>query len=165
MSKDPTLTKIAVPAKRCKTSKVLLLCCLRFAGLISPMGGSVTVLALIGGVVAVADPALAAQPTQVFGPGKVNCQRLAGKQADCLLSALRITRDSRDEATFSINALPTKERTLFRKWCLHASDECVVTVEGQRESAQATRLSVVSSLHWTRPSAPKDQAAAQAMAR
>ena len=104
-----------------------------------------------------AGPAAAAE---TFGPGKVSCQILVGEQADCLLSASRITRDNKNEASFSLTALPPDERALFRKWCLHPADECIVTIQGQRASPQATRLATVTSLRWRRPRAPKNQAAA-----
>jgi len=107
-----------------------------------------------------AAPAAAAPAVETFGPGKVSCQVLAGEQVDCLLSASRITAGSRNEASFSLTALPPGERALFRKWCLHPADECTVTIQGQREAPQATRLATVTSLRWMRPRAPRDQAAA-----
>lgn len=104
-----------------------------------------------------AGPAAAAE---TFGPGKVSCQILDGKQADCLLSASRITGGNGNEASFSLTALPPGERAPFRKWCLHPADECIVTIQGQRESPRATRLATVTSLQWRRPRAPRNQAAA-----
>jgi hypothetical protein len=104
--------------------------------------------------------AMAAPAVETFGPGKVSCQVLFGDQVDCLLSASRITGNNRNEASFSLTTLPLAERVLFRKWCLHSSDECIVTIQGQRESPQATRLATMTSLQWTRPRAPRNQAAA-----
>lgn len=104
--------------------------------------------------------ATAAPVTETFGPGEVNCQVLSGDQADCLLSASRVTGNDRNEASFSLTAVPPDQQALFRKWCLHPADECVVTIEGQRESPKATRLATVTSLQWRRPRAPRDQAAA-----
>ena len=105
-------------------------------------------------------PATAAPAVETFGPGSVDCQVVVGDQADCLLSASRITGSNSNEASFSLAALPSGERELFRKWCLHPADECTVTIQGQRESLQATQLTMVISLQWTRPQAPRDQAAA-----
>jgi len=107
-----------------------------------------------------AAPATAAPPAETFGPGKVSCQILVGEQVDCLLSASRITRDNRNEASFSLTALPPGERALFRKWCLKPADECTVTIQGRREAPQSTRLATVTSLQWRRPRPPRDQAAA-----
>jgi hypothetical protein len=42
--------------------------------------------------------AVAASPAETFGPGKVSCQPSGGGQADCLLSASRITRALRNKA-------------------------------------------------------------------
>ncbi len=108
-------------------------------------------------------PAMAAQPVQTFGPGKVSCQRLSGNQSDCLLSASRITSYGPNEASFAITDLPAAERALFSKWCLHDTDYCIVTIKGQKQSPQTTRLSSVQSLHWTRSDAPLNQAAARAL--
>jgi hypothetical protein len=113
------------------------------------------VLCLLG-----AGPAMATAAVETFGPGMVSCQILDGDQADCLLSASRITGGNGDEASFSLTALPPGEQASFRKWCLHPADECTVTIQGQRESPQATRLATVTSLQWRRPRAPRDQAAA-----
>ena len=107
-----------------------------------------------------AAPAVAAAET--FGPGRVSCQILDGDQADCLLSSSRITAGGRNEASFSLAVLAPGPRELFRKWCLHAADECIVTLVGERGSQQATRLSTVTSLQWRRPRAPRDQAEAAA---
>jgi len=79
---------------------------------------------------------------------------------DCLLSVSRITAGNRNEASFSLTVLPPGQRALFRKWCLHPADECTVTIQGQREAPQATRLATVTSLQWRRPRAPRNQAAA-----
>ncbi len=127
--------------------------------------GSATLIRLrpvlpLGFCLMCAAPATAAPAAETFGPGKVSCQILVGEQADCLLSASRVTGSNRNEASFSLNTLPPGERVLFRKWCLHPADECIVTIKGQRESPQATRLATVTSLQWRRPRAPRDQAAA-----
>ena len=116
-------------------------------------------LPLIAGLFCAA-PAMAAAET--FGPGKVSCQILVNEQSDCLLSASRITADNRNEASFSLTDLAPGPRTLFSKWCLHPVDECTVTIVGERESPQATRLSTITSLKWQRPRAPLDQDAAAA---
>ena len=105
-------------------------------------------------------PATAAPTAETFGPGKVSCQALAGGRADCLLSASRITRGNRNEASFSLTALPPGQREQFRKWCLHPADGCIVTLQGRRVSPQANRLSTVTSLQWRRPRAPKNEAGA-----
>lgn len=101
-----------------------------------------------------------APAAETFGPGRVSCQILVGEQVDCLLSASRITGGNRNEASFSLTALPPGERALFRKWCLNPADECIVTIQGRREAPQAIRLATVTSLRWRRPLAPMDQAAA-----
>ena len=105
-------------------------------------------------------PAMAAPAVETFGPGSVDCQVVAGGQADCLLSASRVTGGNDNEASFSLTLLPASEREPFRRWCLHQDDECTVTIQGQRASPQATRLDTVTSLQWTRPQVPRDQAAA-----
>lgn len=110
-----------------------------------------------------ANPASAdavAQPSQTFGPGKVSCQLLGKDDTDCLLSSSRITSGPGNEASFSLETLPPGARALFRKWCLQLADECTVTIQGQRESRQATRLATVTSLRWQRPLAPKNETAA-----
>ena len=116
-------------------------------------------LPLVAGLLCSA-PAMAAAET--FGPGLVSCQIVVGDRTDCLLSASRITADNRNEASFSLTDLAPGPRELFSKWCLHPGDECTVTVAGERESPQATRLSTVTSLKWQRPQAPLDQDAAAA---
>ncbi len=117
------------------------------------------VLCLVACLICTA-PAAAAPATETFGPGEVSCQIVVQEQVDCLLSASRITHDNRNEASFSLTALPPGERASFRKWCLHPTDECIVTIQGQREAPQATRLATVTSLQWSRPRAPRNQAAA-----
>jgi ribose 5-phosphate isomerase A len=105
-------------------------------------------------------PAVAASPAETFGPGKVSCQALGGGQADCLLSASRITNGNRNETSFSLATLPPRQRAQFRKWCLHPSDECTATIQGRREFPQASRLATVTALQWHRPRAPRNEAAA-----
>ena len=118
-----------------------------------------SVLLLMAGVL-YAGPVMAAPET--FGPGLVNCQAVVNGHTDCLLSASRITAGNRNEASFGLSAVAAGPRELFRKWCLHPADECIVTVVGERGSPQATRLSTVTSLKWHRPQAPRDQDAAAA---
>ena len=125
-------------------------------------GGAVSVLLLVAGLAFQSGQAVAAPAVQTFGPGQVNCQALTGTRVDCLLTASRVTRDNRNVATFSVTALPPNEQAPFSKWCLTTADECTVTVTGRRDSPQATRLSTVTSVRWTRLSAPVDQAAARA---
>ena len=120
------------------------------------------VLLLLAGLAVQTRHDAAAEAVQTFGPGQVNCQALSGTRVDCLLSANRMTRDNRNVATFSVMALPRGEQALFRKWCLTTADECTVTVTGRRASPQSTRLSTVTSVRWTRLSAPVNQAAARA---
>ena len=130
-----------------------------------PVASAIPAAILLAGLAILTWPAIASPAVQTFGPGKVSCQRLAGTQMDCLLAADRVTQSSGNVATFSLDLLPPGQRTLLRKWCLAASDECKVTLTGRRASLQATRLSAVTSVHWTRPSAPMDEAAAQALAK
>lgn len=134
-------------------------------GSFEPAASATPAAILLAGLAILTWPAIASPPVQTFGPGKVSCQRLAGTQMDCLLAADRITQSSGNVATFSLDLLPPGQRTLLRKWCLAASDECTVTVTGRRASLQSTRLSAVTSVHWTRPNAPMDEAAAQAFAK
>ncbi len=108
-------------------------------------------------------PAIASPAVQTFGPGKVDCQPLVGTQMDCLLATNMITQDNRNVATFSVDLLPPGEPALFRKWCLAAMDDCTVTLTGRRASPQSTRLSTVISVHWTRLSAPLNEATARAV--
>lgn len=129
-----------------------VLCCL------SPALPLIAGLLIAGPLTAA--PAIAASET--FGPGPVSCQIMVGDRMDCLLSASRITADARNETTFSLTDLASGPRELFSKWCLHPADECTVTVVGERESPQATRLSTVTSVKWQRPQAPRDQDAAAA---
>ena len=107
-------------------------------------------------------PALAAPPVQTYGPGDVSCQLLVGTRMDCLLAASRITHGNKNVVSFGLDALPRGEPDLFRKWCLAASDNCVVTITGRRASPLSTRLSVVTSIHWTRFDAPTSNSAARA---
>ncbi len=107
-----------------------------------------------------AAPAVAAPAAETFGPGKVSCLALGGGQADCLLSASRIKRGNRNEASFSLTALPPGERAQFRQWCLHPADGCIVTLQGRRVAPQANRLATVTSLQWRRPRVPKNEASA-----
>jgi hypothetical protein len=123
---------------------------------------ALSVLLLLAGLAVQTRQAVAAQAVQTFGPGQVNCQALTGTRVDCLLGANRLTRDNRNVATFSVTALPRGEQGLFRQWCLAAADECTVTVTGRRASPASTRLSSVTTVHWTRLSAPLNQAAARA---
>jgi hypothetical protein len=125
-------------------------------------GATLSVLLLLAGLAVQTRRAVAAQAVQTFGPGQVNCQALTGTRVDCLLGANRLTRDNRNVATFSVTALPRGEQGLFRQWCLAAADECTVTVTGRRASPASTRLSSVTTVHWTRLSAPLNQAAARA---
>ena len=66
--------------------------------------------------------------------------------------------------TFSVAALPAAEGTIFQRWCSQAADDCTVMVQGVRESPGGSRLSAITSIHWTRPQPPTDQAAARAAA-
>ena len=109
--------------------------------------------------------AAAAGGIQTFGPGTVNCQALTGTHVDCLLADSRVTQDNSNVATFSIADLPRDQQALFRKWCLSAADECTVTVTGRLASPQTSRLETVTSVHWTRPSAPVSDVAAGAAAK
>ena len=126
-------------------------------------GAAISVVALLAGLAIPTCPAIASPTVQTFGPGKVNCQPLIGTQMDCLLAAGRIAPDNRNVAAFGLDLLPPGDQALFRKWCLAAGDDCSVTVTGRRASPQSTRLSTVTSMHWTRPSAPLDEAAARAV--
>ena len=54
-----------------------------------------------------------------------------------------------------------EDQAMFRTWCLAGSDACSVTLTGRRESAQSTRLSAVTSVHWTRTSAPENEKVAR----
>ena len=108
--------------------------------------------------------AIAAPTVETFGPGTVNCESLGGTQFDCLLAASTITQGNGNVATFSVDLLPPGEQALFRHWCLSDSDDCTVTVMGSRDSPESSRLSAVTSVHWTRLSMPLNDAAAAAMA-
>ena len=119
--------------------------------------------ALLAGVVALAGQAAEARSMQTFGPGAVSCQPLGAKQFDCLLSSSRISGDNKNEATFSITSLPPGEQAMFGKWCGQPSDHCKVTITGIRQAAEASRLSMVTAVRWTRPNNPMNQAAARAM--
>jgi hypothetical protein len=129
-----------------------------------PRGPAVAlaVVLLLAGLALQTGQAGAAEAVQTFGPGKVNCQALAGTQVDCLLAADRVTQGNRNVATFGVTALPRRDQALFRKWCLAAANECTVTVTGLRDSPDSSRLSTVTSVHWTRLSAPMNEAAARA---
>ncbi len=130
-----------------------------------PAAAAIPVAILLAGLAVLTCPAIASPAVQTFGPGKVNCQPLVGTQMDCLLATNMIAQDNRNVATFSVDVLPPGEPALFRKWCLAAGDDCSVTVTGRRASPQSTRLSTVTSVHWTRPSAPMDEATARAVER
>ena len=125
-------------------------------------GIAFSVLLLLGALALQTCSAVAGPALQTFGPGQVNCQALTGTQVDCLLAASRVTQGNRNVATFSVTTLPLGEQALFRKWCVAAANECTVTVTGQRASPQSTRLAAVMKVHWTRLTAPMDQAAARA---
>lgn len=127
-------------------------------------GAALSVLLLLACVTVQTRQAVAAQVVQTFGPGEVSCEALKGTQADCLLAANRVTPDNRNVATFSVTALPPDEQALFRKWCVAIANECTVTVTGQRASPLSSRLSSVTSVHWTRLSAPVNESAARAAA-
>jgi hypothetical protein len=127
-------------------------------------GAALSVLLLLACMAVQTRHAVAAQVVQTFGPGEVSCQALTGTQVDCLLAANRMTPDNRNVATFSVTALPRDEQALFRKWCVATANECTVTVTGQRASPQSSRLSTVTSVHWTRLSAPMNESAARAAA-
>jgi hypothetical protein len=126
------------------------------------VGAALSVLLLLAGLAVQTRQAVAAKAVQTFGPGQVNCQALTGTRVVCLLGANRLTRDNRNVATFSVTAPPRGEQALFRQWCLAAADECTVTATGRRASLLSTRLSSVTTVRWTRLSAPLDQAAARA---
>jgi hypothetical protein len=128
-----------------------------------PRGPAVAlaVLLVVAGLAARTLQAVAAEAVQTFGPGKVNCQALAGTQVDCLLAANRVTQDNRNVASFSVTDLPHSAQALFRKWCLASANECEVTVTGQLASPQSSRLSTITSVHWTRLSAPVNDLAAR----
>lgn len=115
-------------------------------------GPAISTMLLLGGLAMLPRPALASPTIQTFGPGTVSCQALAGTQMDCLLSADRITNDI-SVVSFDLGLLPHRDQALFRKLCLAATDVCTVTLSGRRVSAESTRLSVVTSVHWIRPSA------------
>ncbi len=117
-------------------------------------------LVVLAAAALAARAARAAEPILTFGPGKVSCQPLTGTQMDCLLASSRIT-DERNVASFGVDSLPPGDQALFRKWCLSGSDACSVTLTGRRESVQSTRLSAVTSVHWTRPSAPENEEVAR----
>ena len=68
---------------------------------------------LLGGLAMLPRPATASELIQTFGPGKVSCQPLVGKQMDCLLSANRIS-DNRSVASFDLGLLPRRDQALFR---------------------------------------------------
>ena len=123
-------------------------------------GAAIPIMVVLGGLAILPCPALASPSVQTFGPGKVSCQPLAGTQVDCLLAASRIT-DDRNVTTFDVSLLPRRDQALFRKWCLAGTDSCIVTVTGRRMSPQSTRLSAVTSVHWTRLSEPENDAAAR----
>ena len=132
-------------------------------GGLEPAAAAVLAVILLAGLALLSWPAIASPALQTFGPGKVNCQRLAGTHMDCLLAASRITQSSGNVATFSLDLLSPGQQTLFRKWCLAASDYCTVTLKGRRATLQSTRLSAVISVHWTRPSAPVNEEAARVL--
>ncbi len=119
------------------------------------------VLLLLAGLAVRTRQSVAAESVQTFGPGKVNCQALTGTRVDCLLAADRVTNDNRNVATFSFAALPRGEQALFRRWCVAAASGCTVTVTGRRASPQSSRLSTVTSVHWTRLTAPVNESAAR----
>jgi hypothetical protein len=129
-------------------------------GRVALPGAALAIVLLLAGLAT--RQAIAAQAIQNFGPGPVNCQALTGTQVDCLLATSRVTQDNRNVATFSVSALPPGGQALFRKWCLAVANECTVTIMGRLASPQSTRISVVTSVRWTRLSAPVDQAAARA---
>ncbi|HEY0205917.1 MAG TPA: hypothetical protein VGC15_17375 [Acetobacteraceae bacterium] len=108
------------------------------------------------------NPALAAVGPETFGPGKVACQRLGAGQFDCLLTSLRISESGNNVTTFSLAALPSMERASFQRWCSTAADDCTVQLQGARQVPEASRLSAVTSVRWTRLKPPRDQAAARA---
>ena len=120
------------------------------------------VIALLGTMTSQSVPALAADGPETFGPGKVNCQRLGRGQLDCLLTSLRISHDGNGVATFTLADLPATERAIFEKWCSTAADDCTVELQGARQTPGGSRLSAVTSVHWTRLRPPDDQAAARA---
>lgn len=121
------------------------------------------VAVMLGTLALLPRPAHATPAVQTFGPGKVSCQPLYGTHMDCLLSASRVT-DGHDVTTFDVTLLPTRQQALFRRWCVAGTDACTVTVAGRREAPQSTRLSSVTSVRWTRRSAPGNEAAARAAA-
>ncbi len=123
------------------------------------------VVLVLAGLAVPLRQARAAQALQTFGPGRVNCQALTGTHVDCLLATNQVTSDNSNVATFSVTALPPGEQASFRKWCLAVADECAVTVTGRRASPQGSRLSRVTSVHWTRPSSPVSDAVARVAAQ
>jgi hypothetical protein len=131
-------------------------------GRVALPGAALAIVLLLAGLVVQTHQAVAAKDIQTFGPGQVDCQALSGTQVDCLLAASLVIQDNRNVATFSVSALPRGEQGLFRQWCVAVANECTVTVMGRLASPQSTRISVVTSVRWTRLSAPVDQAAARA---
>ena len=119
-------------------------------------------IALLGIVPSLSFPALAAGGPETFGPGKVDCQRLNAGQFDCLLTSLMISNDGRGVAAFSLDVLPPTERAIFEKWCSKAADDCTIELQGARQAPGGSRLSAVTSVHWTRLRPPNNQAAARA---
>jgi len=109
------------------------------------------------------DPVFAEAGPELFGPGKVSCQRLTPSRINCLLTSLRISRNSNNVATFSLSALPVTERALFYKWCSTRLDDCTVQLQGTRLTPSGSRLSVVTSVVWTRRRPPMNQTAARAV--
>ena len=126
-------------------------------------GRVLVLLALFSAMAPTIDDAWGAGRIETFGPGSVDCQRLDESHVNCLLSALRITQDNKNVVAFDIAALPRKEQAIFRKWCSADGDSCIVTIKGTRAAPDATNLSTISSIHWTRLSAPRNQAAARAL--
>jgi hypothetical protein len=112
-------------------------------------------------IAATSSTAVAVAGPEVFGPGKVACQDMGAGRFDCLLTSLRISENGNDVATFSLASLPPKERVIFRKWCSTAADDCTVQLQGTRQARGGSRLSAVTSIHWTRPMSPKNQDAAR----
>lgn len=136
----------------------------RFSGshVAGSLGRRAVLIALFGSVTTMVVPALAATGPEMFGPGKVACQRLGADRFDCLLTSLRVSGSANGVATFSLASLPKKDRAILRRWCFAAADDCTVTIGGVRQYPQGSRLSSVTSVRWTRLKPPRDQAAAVA---